>query len=80
MSHKILVVEDEADLLDLVVYNLRKEGFKPIRAETGEKALELARTEKPDLVLLDLMMPGPRRPRGAAGGCARTRRRPTSRS
>ncbi len=58
MSHKILVVEDEADLLDLVVYNLRKEGFKPLRAETGEKALEIARTEKPDLVLLDLMMPG----------------------
>lgn len=58
MSQKILVVEDEADLLDLVVYNLRKEGFKPLRAETGEKALEIARTEKPDLVLLDLMMPG----------------------
>ena len=58
MSHKILVVEDEADLLDLVVYNLRKEGFRPIRAESGEKALELARSERPDLVLLDLMMPG----------------------
>jgi DNA-binding response OmpR family regulator len=58
MSHKILVVEDEPDLLDLVVYNLRKEGFKPLRAETGEKALEIARAEKPDLVLLDLMMPG----------------------
>jgi len=58
MSHKILVVEDEPDLLDLVVYNLRKEGFKPIRAETGEKALELARSDRPDLVLLDLMMPG----------------------
>lgn len=57
-SHKILVVEDEPDLLDLVVYNLRKEGFKPVRAETGAKALELARDEKPDLVLLDLMMPG----------------------
>jgi two-component system, OmpR family, alkaline phosphatase synthesis response regulator PhoP len=57
-SHKILVVEDEPDLLDLVVYNLRKEGFKPVRAETGEKALSLARDEKPDLILLDLMMPG----------------------
>lgn len=56
-THKILVVEDEPDLLDLVVYNLRKEGFKPVRAETGAKALELARDEKPDLVLLDLMMP-----------------------
>jgi DNA-binding response OmpR family regulator len=58
MTHKILVVEDEADLLDLVVYNLKKEGFRPIRAETGEKGLELAREERPDLILLDLMMPG----------------------
>jgi DNA-binding response OmpR family regulator len=58
MSHKILVVEDEPDLLDLVVYNLRKEGFKPLRAENGEKALELARDERPDLILLDLMLPG----------------------
>jgi DNA-binding response OmpR family regulator len=58
MTHKILVVEDEPDLLDLVVYSLRKEGFKALRAETGEKALELAREERPDLVLLDLMMPG----------------------
>lgn len=57
-SHKILVVEDEPDLLDLVVYNLRKEGFRAVRAETGAKALELARDERPDLVLLDLMMPG----------------------
>jgi DNA-binding response OmpR family regulator len=58
MTAKILVVEDEPDLLDLVVYNLRKEGFRPLRAETGERALELARDERPDLVLLDLMMPG----------------------
>jgi DNA-binding response OmpR family regulator len=55
---KILVVEDEPDLLDLVVYNLRKEGFKAVRAENGETALELARDERPDLVLLDLMLPG----------------------
>ena len=39
MTQKILVVEDETDLLDLVVYALRKEGFKPLRAESGEKAL-----------------------------------------
>src|SRR5262245_28880518 len=58
MAHKILVVEDEPDLLDLVVYNLKREGFRPVRAETGEKALELARDERPDLILLDLMMPG----------------------
>src|SRR5437016_5717603 len=58
MTHKILVVEDEPDLLDLVVYNLRKEGFRPLRAESGEKGLEVARTERPDLILLDLMLPG----------------------
>ncbi len=57
-SKKILVVEDEPDLLDIVVYNLRKEGFKALRAETGEKALEMARDERPDLILLDLMLPG----------------------
>ena len=55
---KVLVVEDEPDLLDLVVYNLRKEGFKAVRAENGETALELARDERPDLILLDLMLPG----------------------
>ena len=58
MTHKILVVEDEPDLLDLVVYNLRKEGFRPLRAESGEKGLEVARAERPDLILLDLMLPG----------------------
>jgi DNA-binding response OmpR family regulator len=58
MSHKILVVEDEPDLLDLVVYNLRREGFRPIRASTGAQALDLARDERPDLVVLDLMLPG----------------------
>ena len=57
-SGRILVVEDEPDLLDLVVYNLRKEGFRPVRAESGERALELAGQERPDLVLLDLMLPG----------------------
>jgi two-component system phosphate regulon response regulator PhoB len=54
---KILVVEDEPDLLELVVWNLRKEGFRAIRAEDGEKALLLAQDERPDLVLLDLMTP-----------------------
>ncbi len=58
MTHKILVVEDEPDLLDLVVWNLKKEGFQAVRAGTGEQALDLARDERPDLILLDLMMPG----------------------
>lgn len=53
----ILVVEDELPILELVQYNLQKEGFTVLIAETGSQALELARTEKPDLILLDLMLP-----------------------
>ena len=54
----ILVVEDEADLQELLRYNLEREGFAVTAALTGEKALPLAQSEKPDLVLLDLMLPG----------------------
>ena len=54
---KILVVDDEKDIVDLVAYNLEKEGFSIIRAYDGEKALDLAKTQGPDLVILDLMLP-----------------------
>lgn len=53
----ILVVDDEKDLLDLIEYNLKKEGFKVLKAENGEKGIEVAKEHKPDLVLLDIMMP-----------------------
>ncbi|MFU8811420.1 MAG: response regulator transcription factor [Balneolaceae bacterium] len=53
----ILVVDDEQDLLDLIEYNLIKEGFNVLKAEDGVSALESARENKPDLVLLDIMMP-----------------------
>ncbi len=53
----ILVVDDEKDLLDLIEYNLQKEGFKVLKAENGEKGIEIAKENKPDLVLLDIMMP-----------------------
>lgn len=53
----ILVVDDEKDLLDLIEYNLKKEGFDVIKAEDGELGIELARERKPNLVLLDIMMP-----------------------
>ncbi len=53
----ILVVDDEKDLLDLIEYNLKKEGFDVIKAEDGQKGIELAREKKPNLVLLDIMMP-----------------------
>ncbi|MGQ9654896.1 MAG: response regulator, partial [Thermodesulfobacteriota bacterium] len=54
---KILVVEDEEDLLDLIDYNLRQAGFRVLRAADGQEGLRLAQREKPDLVILDLMLP-----------------------
>ncbi|MGQ0615347.1 MAG: response regulator [Planctomycetaceae bacterium] len=57
-TYKILIVEDEPDLLDAVAHALRKERMRPLRAIDGETGLRLARAEAPDLVLLDLMMPG----------------------
>jgi DNA-binding response OmpR family regulator len=53
----ILVVEDEADLADLVRYNLEKEGFRVVTAPDGEKALERIRSSPPALVVLDLLLP-----------------------
>ncbi len=53
----ILVVDDEKDLLDLIEYNLKKEGFKVLKAEDGEEGIEVAKEHDPDLILLDIMMP-----------------------
>lgn len=53
----ILVVDDEQDLLDLIEYNLKKEGFDVLKAEDGLEGIEVAREHNPDLVLLDIMMP-----------------------
>jgi two-component system, OmpR family, phosphate regulon response regulator PhoB len=54
---KILVIEDEKDVVDLLVLNLRKAGFKVLTAGDGASGLQKARSEKPDLVILDLMLP-----------------------
>jgi DNA-binding response OmpR family regulator len=54
---KILVVEDDADLLTLLQYNLEKEGFSPKTVATGRDAISECRTERPDLILLDIMLP-----------------------
>jgi two-component system alkaline phosphatase synthesis response regulator PhoP len=53
----ILLVDDEADILEFLGYNLEKEGYRVLKAKNGEKALKLAREHKPQLVILDLMMP-----------------------
>jgi two-component system alkaline phosphatase synthesis response regulator PhoP len=56
-TERILVVDDEEDLLELIRYNLSKEGFQVRCVSTGEVAIHEARTYLPDLVLLDLMLP-----------------------
>lgn len=55
---KILLVDDEPDILEFVGYNLEKEGFKVKTANNGEEAVEKAKKHKPHLILLDVMMPG----------------------
>ena len=54
----VLVVDDERDLVDLMTFNLQRNGYSVISAGSGLEALDLARREKPDLILLDLMLPG----------------------
>ena len=57
-NKKILIIEDDKDIRDLISFNLSKNGYKTILSKDGEKGIEKAKNEKPDLVLLDLMLPG----------------------
>lgn len=57
MGKKILIVDDEKNIVEILKFNLKKEGFTTIEAYDGEQALELALNEKPDLILLDVMLP-----------------------
>ena len=58
MKEKILIVEDEKDIVKMLEYNLGKEGFKTVSSRNGEDALNLINKEQPNLILLDLMLPG----------------------
>ena len=58
MSHRILVVDDEPDITALVAYHLAKSGYRVSTATSGPEALKSAREERPDIVVLDLMLPG----------------------
>jgi DNA-binding response OmpR family regulator len=58
MNHKILVVDDEQSITDLLEYNLQRNGYRVVVAHDGRQALRLAQAEQPDLILLDLMLPG----------------------
>ena len=57
-NEHILVVDDEEDILELLRYNLQREGYRTQCSKSGEEALDLARSEQPDLIVLDLMLPG----------------------
>ena len=58
MAHSVLVIEDEEDIRQNLAFALRREGFAVFEAGSGEEGLELARRHHPDIVLLDLMLPG----------------------
>jgi phosphate regulon transcriptional regulator PhoB len=57
MQMKVLVVDDEPPIVESVAYSLSKEGFNVLTASDGERCLELARTQSPDLIILDVMLP-----------------------
>ncbi|MGZ6237907.1 MAG: response regulator, partial [Syntrophales bacterium] len=60
MSKQILIIDDEKDIVDLISYNLEREGFVTIKAYDGEDALRLVKAKRPDMIILDLMLPGMR--------------------
>ncbi len=57
-GEKVLLIEDEKNIMELLQYNLEKEGYKMAWAADGQQGLKLFSEEKPDLILLDLMLPG----------------------
>jgi two-component system phosphate regulon response regulator PhoB len=54
---RILIIEDDRDIVEMIEYNLKEEGYGAIAALDGERGVELAKREKPDLIILDLMLP-----------------------
>jgi len=58
MRETLLIVEDEKDIIKMLEYNLKKEGFKVLSVRGGEDALGLVNSDRPDLIILDLMLPG----------------------
>ena len=57
MNNKILIVEDEKDIRNLIIYALEGKGYQTISADDGEKAIKMLKENKPDLVILDWMLP-----------------------
>lgn len=57
MDRKILIVDDEKNIVDIIAFNLKKDGYQVIKAADGEEGVKMALEENPDLILLDIMMP-----------------------
>ena len=55
---KILIADDEPDILEIIQYNLQREGYEVVTAKNGNEAIDLAKKYQPDLIILDIMMPG----------------------
>jgi two-component system, OmpR family, alkaline phosphatase synthesis response regulator PhoP len=55
---KVLIADDEPDILEILKYNLIKEGYEVVTAQNGDEAIEMAKRTHPDLIILDIMMPG----------------------
>lgn len=55
---KVLIADDEADILEIIQFNLQTEGYEVVTAKNGDEAIELAKKTQPDLIILDIMMPG----------------------
>ena len=56
-KNRVLIVDDEQSIIDILVYNLKKEGYNTIEANDGQTAVDVAIEQKPDLILLDIMLP-----------------------
>jgi len=76
MAQRVLIVEDEPDILSLLVFHLEREGYQVTQSRTGPEGLRLAGVSPPDLVLLDLMLPG----MDGLEVCRRLRQDPATRS
>ncbi len=57
-TKKILIADDEPDILEIIQYNLQQEGYEVITAKNGDEAIDIAKKTAPDLIILDIMMPG----------------------
>lgn len=57
-SKKILIADDEPDILEIIQFNLQQQGYEVVTAKNGDEAIDQAKLTKPDLIILDIMMPG----------------------